>query len=695
MKSSEIDLECRESLSITPFCADTPIEAPHFDLFHRYVEANINTLLPDQLHHLLIEAQKNNTLNQVIGQFEDQLPIIAFSHEGSAPTFVRFSLLCFADFTHGAGRYFTDMIARWAYPGKATILYSTQSLRFAITGFPNVYFFFYQGISPIETAEDLEAISKNFNILRREIQLNIRSVMHARKIVKTKHLTDTQMKMVIKEQMASLLSREDKDIEKDLLEQMHELLIKAATEEKIDQIKQQLTRALLNKTEPYERDIFNEMQHFVSFFSQSFAAVRQTSHLTRLVSFYYLFRKHLQHEVEAAPDKRHLSVKLFRTSVKEEETELATLGLLIAINLLKEHELFDALHALEAVQHCMPNVEMVPSSYVTDRQNLDKIRLLYFEVKKTDHTPFSLEETNLLRQRLPQELKASVENVVNAVFMPNNDEEIMRNIILLASELKYVDDIPQVIVHFDRQKGQDVIFSVVLLRIIRPNSPPIDDLLARERSIRILEIKEAGTVRKRYAKQACVFHIVMPKKPYLRKNFTLDLFKARQNVISQLEQIFGHIRDYNGGLLAKQHEVYFELHKSLSPDQQAQDYLLENLFYSLSPVINRSTLPLQALRSLFGMTLEVGGHNFSEKRAFFRREEMQGCINVFFAHPDEKERDRLFKKIKKLSIPTANLTYTFIDAYDVPCLGLILRTDQPFLSESSRSSFLQTFQQQS
>lgn len=675
------------SLSISPFSEAGLPPYPLFPLAISYIEANLKTLLPHKLFEELLAAQNAGTLEKAFPSLGDELPFIGWSYNKENPGFASFSLLCPADFTHGVGRYFIDILSRWLTPGKVIPVYGSNSLRFTLTGLSEEPLFFQQIICPIPP-EDLKTIEQNFSLLCSEMRLNIRAVIHARRIVTIKRLSPIQMKMLLKEQLSSLFFREQKEFETSLLEQLHSILIKTTAEHKIDQIKQQLTTSLQNKTEPYDRDIFSEMQYFVSFFSQSFAALRKSSHLTRLVSFYYLFRKNLQHQVQEAPEKRHLSLKLFRSFLLDEKKERPILGVLIALNFLKEHELFDTLHALEAVQHCLPHAELVPLSSVTDRQNLQKIRILYFEVQKGDHSPFSIEETALLRQRLPLELKSSVENVVNTVFMPRNDEEVMRSIILLANQLKYVDDIPQVIIHFDRQTEEEILFIVIFLRILRPPVKELRDLTADDHSIRILETKKVGTLRKRYHKEASVFHIALSKKGYLRKDFSLDLFKARQQVTAKLEELFGPIRDYNGGLLAKQHEVYFELHKSLSPYQKTQDYILENLFYSLTPVITRSTLPLIALRHLFCATLAVANHNFEQSPTFLHIETIEECIIILFAASEAKTRDSLFSRIEQLDIPASNLSYTLLQAYEATCLGLILRTDHPLLPEKFSTELL-------
>ena len=55
--------------------------------------------------------------------------------------------------------------------------------------------------------------------------------------------------------------------------------------------------------------------------------------------------------------------------------------------------------------------------------------------------------------------------------MPRNEEEVMRNILILSEQLKLVRDLPQIIVSFDEQTDKYVSFTVILLRILKSNPP--------------------------------------------------------------------------------------------------------------------------------------------------------------------------------------------------------------------------------
>ena len=142
--------------------------------------------------------------------------------------------------------------------------------------------------------------------------------------------------------------------------------------------------------------------------------------------------------------------------------------------------------------------------------------------------------------------------------MPRNEEEVMRNILILTNQIKYVRDIPQVAITFDEQAYAHLYFTVILARLLKPESTSLADLFKKGNSIAEYlhdRTKVMGFVRKKYAKEATVFRLKLPKDGFLRADHSIDLYKARQTVVGELLKVVGEIRDYNGGMISKQHEL--------------------------------------------------------------------------------------------------------------------------------------------
>lgn len=101
-----------------------------------------------------------------------------------------------------------------------------------------------------------------------------------------------------------------------------------------------------------------------------------------------------------------------------------------------------------------------------------------------------------------------------------------------------------------------------------------------------------------------MFRLRIRKAPFLRKNHAVDLYKARKEVAHELARLIGEFRDYNGGTLSKESELFTQLEVSLGERGREHAFLLENFFYALSPPIMRSLLPVEPIKKLFTMILE-------------------------------------------------------------------------------------------
>ena len=88
----------------------------------------------------------------------------------------------------------------------------------------------------------------------------------------------------------------------------------------------------------------------------------------------------------------------------------------------------------------------------------------------------------MLKERLAEDLKNGVERLMRPLFMPRNEEEVMRNIITLAQQLRYPRDLPQVIISFDEQTDADLSFIIIFLRVLHKGMPSIQELFQRSRT---------------------------------------------------------------------------------------------------------------------------------------------------------------------------------------------------------------------
>jgi hypothetical protein len=384
-----------------------------------------------------------------------------------------------------------------------------------------------------------------------------------------------------------------------------------------------------------------------------------------------------------SPDERHVRIKLIKTKISSSsnaKNDNTLLGVLGAVNVLSENELFEERHITEAILHCLPDVRRIENSFVLDRRSHDPIRLFYLEIEKIYGEPFSLAEMGELKKNLPHELYESVESILHPVLMPRNDEEIMRNIFLLSQQLKYIGDPPQLIISFNAQTEQALQFTVILLRILRDGELPLSEIFATsstELKIEELEVKRVGFLRKRYPKESNVFKVSLDKKKFLRRDFTIDLFKARQEVSFELDAIFKGIRDFNGGIHSKQQEVFQQLRSLIQDPSSQKDFLLENFFYSITPPLKQTLIPPSSLKILFNLMQEALEIDYKKEPFFLKGQFDSDQLLAMVASPYPGLKEELLLLLSKLNIPSSELSHTQVTTCGICCIGYLYQNRDP------------------
>ena len=210
-------------------------------------------------------------------------------------------------------RYFQPLACAWK---NFSISGSVQALNFNFMSYPNQKFFFHQVLLDIHTDDDLAIIKNHWEALHQELRLNILAVKHARHIVTLKKLSTEQKKALIEENIASVTDRQLKNVDHNSFDQMHHFLMQLTAEEKLTQIKEQFLPHFEQRPKAFQRDIFNEIKHFVLLFGEKFTARHELRYVSRLISYQYLFRKSMQHFIETSSHDRRLSVKLLKAQLQ-------------------------------------------------------------------------------------------------------------------------------------------------------------------------------------------------------------------------------------------------------------------------------------------------------------------------------------------------------------------------------------------
>jgi hypothetical protein len=416
----------------------------------------------------------------------------------------------------------------------------------------------------LKSAQDVEEVRRNLHAIETEIRLGVVSNYHARRILEFKGLSTDGKTAMIQEKIGSLIQNHSKD---------------------------------------FDQGIFSQMQQFLVCVHDDFKKTRDYHHISRIISNLHSLRKFIKQNAQVYPNKRHIVLKFLKTKLNQPaRKERHVLGVLAGLNFLREHEVFETANLMSAIQKNLPSVHLVEGSAFVDKGE-SFLETIYLEIEKADSSDFTLEEVQLLKVSLPDQIKGRVEQLTHPIFMPRNEEEVLRNIMELSRQLRFVGDMPQIIISFDEQKGDDLCFTLILVRVIADNEPGIQDLFqSRQFQLPFIpdRVRRVGHLRRKYVKEATVFRTLLPTKEFLRTDRSVDLYKARKFVLGEVNRILGDVRDYNGGMIYKLDESLSALKASLG--KSADPILVEKFFYSIVPIEMRSSLETEPLKQFF-MTL--------------------------------------------------------------------------------------------
>lgn len=410
-------------------------------------------------------------------------------------------------------------------------------------------------------------------------------------------------------------------------------------------------------------------------FPRQFKKIRSVAHLGRVICAEFFYKKRVIKAVDHFPQKRHLFLKLLKTSLKFPFGSKSVMGMVVIFNLMKHREAFEEQHILEAVRRVVPGVKVVKGSLVDEQDKHNQVHTVYFEIEREDRPEFSLDEIKKLSFELPDELKGCIEQLVPMTFMRRNEEEVYRNVVTLRDQLKSSRDVPQATITFEEQSQFDLFFTVVLLRLVKEKQPSVLELLEKAFPETVFipdRIDYVGALRKVYRKEATVFRVQIPKSSFFRKDRSVNLYKARRHVVSMLTNALGPIRDYNGGLILKQNER-LEDFLSLMP-KVYDEFFLENFFYSITPIAMQSILPPNLVKEWFLAFSELLDKELSQKETYLLScRKHEDAAMVIVRAEDRSFKEPLLKEIKELEIPSLELGFSEVNHHGTFCFGFLYR----------------------
>ncbi|MCC5831591.1 MAG: peptide ABC transporter substrate-binding protein [Chlamydiales bacterium] len=589
-----------------------------------------------QKHRQSLLKLANKVFGRELATQEDlakKLPLLKWKGVREAPGAFSLYLLCSSEWSRRTVLFAEEMLMNWLVPNKQLKLLSSRNLDFQLP-YWKTPLFFVELLVHIPDEKTLRAIQKRLPGLADGIKLGSLSSGNAKHVLEMKRLSLAGHTSYIYDSVAELIRRYPKR---------------------------------------FSHDIFREIQHFLAHCRKEFREIRDHRHLCRIICAHYLFQKAIEKDVKLFPHSRHLYLKLMQTHLHYPFGLKKVLGIAICLNSLQDYESFELRHILKAIQRLIPHVRALQESYYAHRNEENNLLTIYLEIEKTKGEDFTLDEIKKLKDELTHELKNSIEYLSPSLFIPRNEEELIRNIINLSQELKFVRDLPQAIISFQEQHNDLLRFNIILLRILNKSSrnlAKLSRLLPPNIHFIPERVANVGYLRKKYIKEANVFSLEIENQLFLRKNHSVDLVKARQYVVKAVEKMVGPFRDYNGGFLFKQNEQLEAIKEELGPKAKQNAFLLENLFYSLTPSIMQTYIAPEkgkVLCSLFLEALQIELPN--QEECLKKIEVLHDALALVIKSTHFEIKERLSEVLKQLEIDPLQLAaaYAEVDGFHYHC----------------------------
>lgn len=618
---------------ITP-AFETMADDQNSILYNQAIVNMLERILPEEIFRFK-EKDKEFKADQK-AHFQALLPLVRHTDRPGIPGDISFYIL--SKYRPNAFKFFFEMVSRWLVPGKRLNVLLVYAVDFSMKELGPDLYTLCEVMLRVESKEDWEEMQRNLPIIEMEVKLGVESAFYARRILEIKGLSADEKTALVQEYIAYLVKR---------------------------------------LPEQFDIDVMTEMQHVLVMCRDDFKNNRESRHLSRIIGLHYLFRRFLKARVKDNPSNRYLQLKIFKSRLHTQEGSKPVLSIVVGLNFLEKTEVFEQRHLIAAIQNYIPEALAVEESFFSNKRGHESIGTLYLEIEKSNGQNFTREELLALRRELPNDLKDRIEHLMHPVFMPRNEEEVVRNVLSLSSQIKYLRDIPQVTISFDEQTRDNLFFTVILVRVVKPGDRTIQELFKVAKSPYAYfheRTKEVGSLRKKYLKEATIFRVKLPKGEFLRRDGSIDLYKARQTVFQELCRVVGDIRDYNGGMISKQNELLCNVRTLLKDHVKFNELLLENFFYSLTPMIMRTVLEPEALKSLFLMLLEAieGGSLFADGYSLAVKNDSH-FVYVMIKSADRNLKEELNRLFTKMELSNSDLANAYVKVYDVPYMGYIYR----------------------
>lgn len=425
----------------------------------------------------------------------------------------------------------------------------------------------------------------------------------------------------------------------------------------------------------FAQDLLARMNLILFYLGDDFVVKKSYHNLGRIIYNEYFLRKKLQKQQYLKPHKRQVVIRFTESETNYPFGRKKVKGLLLGINFFNDQEELKKEQIIEGIKKQIGAFRVLQNTFISFGEKNQLIQTFYLEIEKENGVLLNTNEVKKLKLSLPKEIESRVSLLIPAICGMRNEEEIMRNILILSKELDSPNSLPQAILSYDYHTDNSVTFRVIILRAVRKDMAEIQSLLPRiDQPLILLERKQfVGIVQPDILKEALVLRISIDRGAIpMRNDSSINLYFAREKVVSTVTACIGEFRDYNGGLILKQSEQFAKF-KCLFPKEAIENRdLLEDFFFSITPIETQATIPVTFLKLLFEFFLEnKQAEVLNEQEAYLKVLSKDESVFIYIQTTNEGFKRSLLKQMEQYHFSLEKVVTTEIKRGGILYLGMV------------------------
>ena len=217
---------------------------------------------------------------------------------------------------------------------------------------------------------------------------------------------------------------------------------------------------------------------------------------------------------------------------------------------------------------------------------------------------------------------------------------------LLSQQLTEVDGPPQMVVHFQGQTNKELVFLITYMRVVDADKKDSPLAISEQTELVKFELVSSfisGSIGI-HLKQVHVVRVRCAKELFFRLDHSIDFLKAREFVTHCVDEALGKVRDLNGGLICQQYDLLNKVKAMVSREEGRDEFLLEELFYSLCPSSMKSLLEPGHVAAAFSLCLSLKAKTASKEFSGSLRQETRTELYLGFVHPKSLSIEEILRE---------------------------------------------------